>query len=220
VNLPVVPFGKPRGERADAVRNREHLLETARDMVAELGAGKVTMDSLAERAGLGKGTVFRRFGTRAGIFVALLDDDEHRFQEQVLSGPPPLGPGADPVQRLIAYGRARTAFLVDHFDIARASLDPHQPAPAGEGTMTRLHIRMLLRQARLDVPDLDSLALQLTAALDGPLLLYMFPADPGPVPAAGTFAPLADSWQTLIESIVRANRPTDPGQPAGHTARP
>jgi polyketide synthase 12 len=45
------------------------------------------MDRLAERAGLGKGTVFRRFGTRAGIFAALLDDDERAFQEQVLAGP-------------------------------------------------------------------------------------------------------------------------------------
>ena len=37
--------------------------------------------------------MFRRFGTRAGIFAALLDDDEQAFQQQVLAGPPPLGPG-------------------------------------------------------------------------------------------------------------------------------
>jgi AcrR family transcriptional regulator len=93
-------------ERADAVRNRELLLRTAREMLAEVGVNRVTMDGLAERAGLGKGTVFRRFGTRAGIFQALLDADERHFQERVLCGSPPLGPGADPVQRLIAYGRA------------------------------------------------------------------------------------------------------------------
>ena len=50
------------------------------------------MDALAERAGLGKGTVFRRFGTRAGIFAALLDDDEQAFQQEVLAGPPAAGP--------------------------------------------------------------------------------------------------------------------------------
>jgi hypothetical protein len=49
--------------------------------------------------------VFRRFGTRAGIFQALLDDYERDFQQQVLSGPQSLGPGAPPPARLIAYRR-------------------------------------------------------------------------------------------------------------------
>jgi hypothetical protein len=61
-----IPLGKPRGERADAARNRAHLIDVARAMVAELGADKVTMDGLAERAGLGKGTVFRRGPAPAG----------------------------------------------------------------------------------------------------------------------------------------------------------
>src|SRR6201982_466719 len=126
-----VAWGSPPAERADAARNRRRLLATARGVSGGEGAGSLTMDALAERAGLGKGTVFRRFGTRAGIFQALLDDDERGFQEQVLSGPPPLGPGAPPLDRLIAYGRARTGFLIDHRDIARAALDGHQPGPAG-----------------------------------------------------------------------------------------
>src|SRR5258708_38292161 len=124
-------LGLPHPERADAARNRLHLLATAREMLAEQGADKVTMDGLAERAGLGKGTVFRRFGTRAGIFQALLDDDERAFQEQVLSGPPPLGPGAAPLDRLIAYGRARVGFLIGHRAIAPAPLDVSPPVPAG-----------------------------------------------------------------------------------------
>ena len=117
----VLPLGAPHAERADAVRNRRHLLATAREMLAGEGADTLTMDALAQRAGLGKGTVFRRFGTRAGIFQALLDDDERAFQEQVLSGPPPLGPGAPPPDRLIAYGRARIGFLIEHREIARAA---------------------------------------------------------------------------------------------------
>src|SRR5262249_21762698 len=144
-------------------------------------ADKITMDGLAERAGLGKGTVFRRFGTRAGIFQALLDDDEREFQDRVLSGPPPLGPGAAPLDRLIAYGQARIDFLAGHGEIARAALDGHQPAPAGSQTpMSRVHIRYLLQEMRLGAVEPDVLALQLTAALDGPLLLYLsdFTDDP------------------------------------------
>ena len=64
MNQPVI-WGAPPAERADAARNRLHLLTTARQMLAEQDPDRLTMDGLAERAGLGKGTVFRRFGTRA-----------------------------------------------------------------------------------------------------------------------------------------------------------
>jgi AcrR family transcriptional regulator len=203
VDGPIVPWGAPHAERADAVRNRRHLLATARQMLAEQGPGKLTMDALAERAGLGKGTVFRRFGTRAGIFAALLDDDERAFQQQVLAGPPPLGPGAAPLDRLIAYGRARTGFLIAHRDIARATLDGHQPIPGrSQSPLSQLHIRVLLGQMNLSDADLDMLAVQLTAALDGPLLLYLSASD---LTAAspGTAERIADSWQDLAERVCR-----------------
>lgn len=206
---PLVSLGKPHGERADAVRNREHLLEVAREMIAEHGVEKVTMDGLAERACLGKGTVFRRFGTRAGIFRALLDACDRAFQHDVMRGPPPLGPEAGPVPRLAAYGRARIAFLFDHFAIARATLDRNEPVPAGGADFTRIHIRMLLGQARLDAADLDSLSVQLTAALEGPILLGMWMREPDDtIQPAGPLADswqtqLADSWQTLVERVCR-----------------
>ena len=44
-------------------------------------------------------------GTPAGSRELL--DDERDFQKQVLAGSPPLGLGAPPLDRLIAYGRAR-----------------------------------------------------------------------------------------------------------------
>jgi AcrR family transcriptional regulator len=202
VDQPVLSWGRPPTERADAARNRLHLLATAREMLAAEGADKLTMDALAERAGLGKGTVFRRFGTRAGIFQALLDEDERAFQEQVLSGPPPLGPGADPVNRLIAYGRARIGFLIDHREIARATLDGSQPVPAGsQSPLSRLHIRVLLGQLDLGPADLDTLAIQLTAALDGPLLLYLSASDLGTGPEPGER--LADGWENLMRRVCR-----------------
>src|ERR1700761_6585815 len=150
MDQPGLTLGPPPRERADAARNRRHLLVTAREMLAAQGADKLTMDALAERAGLGKGTVFRRFGTRAGIFQALLDDDERDFQQQVLSGPPPLGPGAAPLDRLIAYGRARIDFLIQHREIARAALDGKGPVPAGsQSPLSRAHIRFLLGEIPL-----------------------------------------------------------------------
>jgi polyketide synthase 12 len=205
MNQPVT-WGPPPAERADAARNRRLLLATAREIVAGQGADQLTMDGLAERAGLGKGTVFRRFGTRAGIFAALLDDDEREFQEQVLAGPPPLGPGAPPLDRLIAYGRARIDFLIGHREIARAALDGRERIPAGSQTpMSREHIRFLLREMSLGADpktDLDVLATQLTAALDGPLLLYLSSAILTQA-APQVSERLGRGWQDLIQRICR-----------------
>jgi AcrR family transcriptional regulator len=198
-----VTWGPPSAERADAARNRRLLLATAREIIAGQGADKLTMDGLADRAGLGKGTVFRRFGSRAGIFAALLDDDERDFQEQVLAGPPPLGPGALPLDRLIAYGRARIDFLIGHRDIARSALDGRERVPAGSQTpMSQAHIRFLLGQMNLDAADLDVLATQLTAALDGPLLLYLSAAVLTQA-APQVSERLGRGWQDLIQRVCQ-----------------
>ena len=202
MNQPVT-WGAPPAERADAARNRRLLLATARQIVAAQGADKLTMDGLAERAGLGKGTVFRRFRTRAGIFQALLDDEERDFQQQVISGSPPLGPGAPPLDRLVAYGRARIEFLIRHREIARATLDSREQVPAGSQTpMSRAHIRFLLGEICLGTADLDVLATQLTAALDGPLLLYLSSATL--TEATGQVAErLGQGWDDLVRRVCR-----------------
>ena len=199
-----VTWGSPHTERADAARNRRLLLGTAREIIAGQGGGKLTMDGLAERAGLGKGTVFRRFGTRAGIFQALLEDDEQDFQKQVLAGPPPLGPGALPLDRMTAYGRARVDFLIGHREIARAALDGREREPAGSQTpLSRQHIRFLLGKMSLGAADLDVLATQLTAALDGPLLLYLSSAiltQAGPQVSER----LGRGWEDLIRRVCQS----------------
>ncbi|WP_439658860.1 TetR/AcrR family transcriptional regulator [Lentzea sp. HUAS TT2] len=186
-------------ERADAARNRAHLLDVAREMVAELGACNVTMDGLAERAGLGKGTVFRRFRTRAGIFHALFDEEEKRFQHRVMAGPAPLGPGAPPVQRLVAFGRARLEFLVEHTALARAALDVTQPVPGESPSL--FHVQMLLTEACPDDARTGTLALQLVAALEGPVLLYLQAPEDTPDPSR-LVRDLSAGWQVLAERVT------------------
>ncbi|PRY42589.1 TetR/AcrR family transcriptional regulator [Umezawaea tangerina] len=58
-------------ERADAVRNREAILVAAKRLIDERGIEAVCMDDVAVAAGVGKGTVFRRFGDREGLIEAL-----------------------------------------------------------------------------------------------------------------------------------------------------
>lgn len=189
-------------ERADAARNRAALITTAREMLSDVGADRITMDALAERSGLGKGTVFRRFGTRSGIFMALLGEAERAFQERILSGPPPLGPGAEPRDRLIQFGRARIRFLQDNREIARAAFDGRTAVPFGPPTtMTQQHIRMLLQQVGVDAADLDILAMQLNAALDVPLLLYTTREDDEH--RGETFEDrLVRGWEDLIHRLI------------------
>jgi AcrR family transcriptional regulator len=104
-------------ERADAARNRQKILCSARRLIAERGLDKVSMDDIAADAGVGKGTLFRRFGDRASLAHALLDETESRFQEELIRGEPPLGPGAAPCERVIAFGEAMIDLCVERRDL-------------------------------------------------------------------------------------------------------
>src|SRR5215207_1812094 len=108
-------------ERSDAARNRERLLQAARELIGECGAEGLTMDRLAEQAGVGKGTIFRRFGSRAGLMLTLLSESEAAFQERFMFGPPPLGPGAPGLDRLIAFGEERIAYIMEFGELALAA---------------------------------------------------------------------------------------------------
>ena len=114
-SLPVA--GRPRAERADAARNRERVLAAARRLFAERGVQAVTMDEIARAAGVAKGTVFHRFGDRAGLALALLDEHERALQEAILRGPPPLGPGAPPRERLLAFLAGLAELTVEHREL-------------------------------------------------------------------------------------------------------
>lgn len=110
-----------RKERADAARNRTAILAAAERLFAEHGVAAVSMDAVAAEAGVGKGTLFRRFGDKAGLAAALLNEREAELQERILHGPPPLGPDARPVDRLVAFVEAYIAYAYRHLDLIRMS---------------------------------------------------------------------------------------------------
>ena len=113
--LPVI--GSQTSERADAARNRLKIMEAAERLVARHGIENVSMDMVAEEAGVGKGTIFRRFGDRASLALALLGEHAQAFQEAFIRGEPPLGPGAPPIERLRAFGHAMIDLLEAHGDL-------------------------------------------------------------------------------------------------------
>ncbi len=73
-------------ERADAARNRVRILAAARALMTERALSEICMDAIAERAGVGKGTLYRRFPERASLYMALLDEDARALQERVIAG--------------------------------------------------------------------------------------------------------------------------------------
>jgi AcrR family transcriptional regulator len=75
---------------------RARILEAARSLFAERGVREVSLEEVARAAGVGKATLFRRFGDGGALFLALLDEHERELQDEVLRGEPPLGPGAPP----------------------------------------------------------------------------------------------------------------------------
>lgn len=184
-------------ERADAARNRQLLLDAAQQLVREHGVDGLTMDAVAKRAGVGKGTVFRRFGNRTGLMLALLDHSERKFQGAFMFGPPPLGPGASAVERLVEFGRARLLDIEVEGELHRAA----EMGPPGERyrglpyNLLKTHVAMLLREAATP-GDIPLLADSLLAALSAALVLHQIRAQ------GYTRDQIGDHWEGLVRRVA------------------
>lgn len=132
----------------------------AQRLFAERGVACVSMDEIAADAEVGKGTLYRRFGDRAGLALALLEAGDVELQDGFLRGQPPLGPGAPPRERLLAFFSALSRLLEQHGDlIAEAQRTKPAGAPFGGGPYGayHTHVRILLRELGPDL-DIDVLA--------------------------------------------------------------
>lgn len=156
------PDSAPR-ERADAARNRQRVLAAAEQLFATADPTAVTMGDIARTAGVGRATLYRRFPDPASVAVALLDEHERRLQQQLISGPPPLGPGASPADRLAAFYAAMVELLDRHLHLALGAECGRARFATGAYGFWRLHVRSLLVKA--DVPDPDTLVDALLAPL-------------------------------------------------------
>jgi AcrR family transcriptional regulator len=148
MELPVVQSEPP--ERADAARNRRRILAAAEKLFAERGVSCTSMDAIAAEAGVGKGTLFRRFGDRATRARAVLYEPPRALQDALLHGQPPLGPGAAPCVRLRAFGAA----MLDNLEANTDILFDAEVTSGGSFVRSEpyavywLHVRMLVSEAR------------------------------------------------------------------------
>ena len=132
------------------------------------------MSQVADEAGVAKGTVFHRFGDRAGLARALLGEHERELQERILRGPPPLGPGAPAGERLEAFLIA-LAELTDAQRELLLEVDGSRPGAryrTGAYAAWALHVRVLLDELRPGSPN-DVLAHVLLAPLAADLVEHL-----------------------------------------------
>jgi AcrR family transcriptional regulator len=192
--LPLVE--SPRRERADAARNRAALLCAARRLLEECGPEGLTMEAVACEAGVGKGTLFRRFGDRATLFHSLIDDRERAFQEAFIRGPAPLGPGAPARERLTAFGHAMFELIEHHGALLVESMPANRALRYGHPVymVYRAHVVSLLNDV-IGEEHAPYLADCLLAALEPELVLHQRRA------LGLSEDELRDGWAQLVQSL-------------------
>ncbi|MGC4952248.1 TetR/AcrR family transcriptional regulator [Actinomadura citrea] len=141
------PSTAPRRDRelrADARRNRERVLRTARRLFAAEGLG-VSLDEIARRAGVGPGTVHRHFPAKEDLYLAVATD----MLEGLIAEAEALAAGGDPeavftlLARMMATGAENVAVKSA---LAAAEFDLRTTAPDVAANLTR-HVADLLDRA-------------------------------------------------------------------------
>lgn len=139
-------------ERADAARNRAAILAATERLLT--AHGRISIDHVAREAGVAKATVFHRFGSRSGLLWALIEERVRALDDAIESGPPPLGPGAPALDRLIAFFDAVVTMATQNVALVAGGAAPDGEPQAGPAYQAwHRHVSGLIAQCR---PDLDS----------------------------------------------------------------
>jgi AcrR family transcriptional regulator len=188
-------------ERADARRNRERILCAAARLIEARGIDCVSMDDVAHEAGVGKGTLYRRFGDRGSLLRALIEEPERELQEQLIRGLPPLGPGAPPEERLHAFGDALLTFLDGHAPFIQAA----EKLAGGSKRYShpvyafyRTHVGLLLHQILGDGPQTDYYADCLMALLGAEPFLHQREQ------RGMSVDEIKAGWHALVDAVLAA----------------
>lgn len=160
----LIPIDNAKPLRADALRNRKHLLRTASALFDAQSIADVTMSAIAKEADVGKGTLYRHFSTKAEILHALLDEDMRHFQEETLLR---LRNSRDPLGTLRWFLATALEWVVDHSAMLHevASQEPFEMLQHPAHLWWRQTILGLLQQTAAD-GDLAYIADLLYVMLD------------------------------------------------------
>jgi AcrR family transcriptional regulator len=115
------------------------------------------MDDIAAAAGVGKGTLFRAFGSRDNLLDALFAARMAALREAVKAGDPPLGPGTPPRERVLGILDALLTFKLENLQLIRAREMATSGLPqADHYRWMHAALRDLIEQATSGAPDVDA----------------------------------------------------------------
>jgi AcrR family transcriptional regulator len=139
-------------ERCDAAEHRQQVLAAAARLFGERGVQAVTMDDIARAAGVGKGTLYRRYAHKGLLCLALLESCWRRFQEDAVAELARTATCLSPLARLTRFLGRLVDWIEGHIDwldvIAGAARE--QPGDACRGPIFQWQHRVvagLLAQA-------------------------------------------------------------------------
>ncbi|MFD6951146.1 TetR family transcriptional regulator [Nocardiopsis sp. TSRI0078] len=108
---------QPMSGRRETTRRR--LFEAAVTLISEQGYGATTVDEIAERAGVAKGTVYYNFGGKGELYAALMEWGVTRLADTLKEAVPAPESAAPPREALAAVLRAGVVFIGEHESLAR-----------------------------------------------------------------------------------------------------
>ena len=161
----------PKPLRVDAERNRQRILDAARELFAERGLG-VTLNDIAHHAGVGVGTVYRRFPDKKQLIDDLFEqriEDLVGFMDEAVADPDPwhgITVFLERALELQASDRGVKELLTGMPDgLERLSRIRDRLFPLGAQVVRRAHESGQLRQD-IEPQDLPIIQLMITTLID------------------------------------------------------
>ncbi|MGB3633831.1 MAG: helix-turn-helix domain-containing protein [Rubrobacteraceae bacterium] len=167
-------------ERSDATRNRLKIVDAARVLFEEHDVTSVTMEDVARAAGVGKGTLYRRFPNKGLLCQALLDEPTRRVQEEAMRL---VSGDGDPLWKLGEFLALLVEFVEENLDLLYGGNEPlcgadrlarfaHPAYDWRRWTILGL-LRIAERAGELEVDlDLEYIAAAILAPLDVDFYYY------------------------------------------------
>jgi AcrR family transcriptional regulator len=184
----------PRPERRDAAANRQLLLETAAELFADQGVASVHMTDIAKEAGVGKGTLYRRFAHKGELCLHLLDKELQAFQEgalaslreQTAAGRPFMAQLDSFLDSLVPFIASNLPLMIEIANSPLSATDSFGLDVNRPHFWQEMTVRGLLQRAQkaAEIPphlDVPYIASALMAPLDARILHYQLEVQAFPV---------------------------------------